>query len=140
MLFLYRFFIGILEIEIYGIYPEKALNLCEKNKITIWNICFKKGKICCKINLRDFKKLPKIFKKQGVRLHILKREGLPFVANKYKRRFGVFAGALIFILTLNFLSGFVWIIEVNGNKTVETSEIISVCKEIGITEGTKIKV
>ncbi len=138
MLFLYRFFLGILEIEIYGIYPEKVLNLCEKNKISIWNICFKKGKICCKINVRDFKKLPKIFKKQGVRLHILSRSGLPFFTNKYKRRFGIFAGILIFIFTLNFLSSFVWVIEVQGNKTVNSNEIITLCREIGIKEGIKI--
>ena len=139
MLFLYRFFLGILDIEIYGIFPEKVLNLCEKHKISIWNIRFKKGKICCKINVRDFKKLPKIFKKQGVRLHILKRQGLPFFTNKYKRRFGVFAGALIFIALLNFLSNFVWIIEVEGNKTVNTKEIISQCYEIGINEGIRYK-
>ena len=138
MLFLYRFLIGVLEIEIYGIYPEKVLNLCEKNKISIWNICFKKGKICCKINLRDFKKLPKIFKKQGVRLHILRREGLPFFTNKYKRRFGIFAGVLIFIITLNFLSSFVWVIQVEGNKKVNSNEIITLCSEIGIKEGMRI--
>ena len=139
MLFLYRFFLGVLEIEIYGIYPEKVLNLCEKHKISIWNICFKKGKICCKINVCDFKKLPKIFKKQGVRLHILSRSGLPFFTEKYKRRFGVFAGILIFIIMLNFLSSFVWVIDVQGNKTVDAKEIITLCYEIGIKEGIKTK-
>ena len=139
MLFLYRFFLGVLDIEIYGIFPEKVLNLCEKHKISIWNIRFKKGKICCKINVRDFKRLPKIFKRQGVRLHILKRQGLPFFTNKYKRRFGVFVGALIFIVLLNYLSGFVWIIEVEGNKTVDSKEIIVQCREIGINEGIKYK-
>ena len=139
MLYLYRFFLGVLEIEIYGIYPEKVLNLCEKHKISIWNICFKKGKICCKINVCDFKKLPKIFKKQGVRLHILSRSGLPFFTEKYKRRFGVFAGILIFIIMLNFLSSFVWVIDVQGNKTVDAKEIITLCYEIGIKEGIKTK-
>ena len=95
MLFLYRFFLGVLEIAVYGIYPEKMLNLCEKHKISVWDIRFQKGKICYKINVKDFKRLPKIFRKQGVRLHILKRWGLPFFTNKYKRRFGIFAGLLI---------------------------------------------
>lgn len=135
MLFLYRLFLGILDIEIYGIFPEKVLNLCEKNKISIWNIRFKKGKICCKINVRDFKKLPKIFKKQGVRLHITKRFGIPFFTNKYKRRFGVFAGALIFLILINYLSTFVWVIKVEGNSRVDNKEILSQCSEIGITEG-----
>ncbi len=139
MLFLYRFFLGILEIEIYGIYPEKMLNLCEKHRISIWDIRFKKGKICCKINVRDFKKLPKIFKRQGVRLHILKRWGIPFFTNKYKRRFGIFAGLLIFMLMLNMLSNFVWVIEVKGNKNVSVNEIKTDCQKIGIKEGTAIK-
>lgn len=139
MLFLYRFLLGILEIEIYGIYPEKVLNLCEKHKISIWNICFKKGKICCKINVRDFKKLPHIFKKQGVRVHIISREGLPFFTNKYKRRFGVFVGVVIFFFVLYYLSCFVWIIDVKGNKTINDSEILSICDEIGIKEGIRIR-
>lgn len=139
MLFLYRFFLGVLEIEVYGIYPEKMLNLCEKHKISVWDIRFQKGKICCKINVKDFKKLPKIFKKQGVRLHILKRWGLPFFTNKYKRRFGVFAGLLIFVFMLNFLSSFVWVIEVRGNKIVSDFEIINDCQKIGVNEGITTK-
>ncbi len=137
MLFLYRFFLGILDIEIYGVYPEKVLNLCEKHKLSIWNICFKKGKLCCRINVRDYKKLPRIFKRQGVRLHIIKRQGLPFFTNKYKRRFGVFAGVLLFFLILHYLSGFVWIIDVNGNKNVRDESIIADCQKIGISQGVK---
>ncbi|MBE6779712.1 MAG: hypothetical protein E7545_01905 [Ruminococcaceae bacterium] len=139
MLFLYRFFLGVLEIAVYGIYPEKMLNLCEKHKISVWDIRFQKGKICCKINVKDFKRLPKIFRKQGVRLHILKRWGLPFFTNKYKRRFGIFAGLLIFVFMLNFLSGFVWIIDVRGNKGVSDFEIISDCQKIGVKEGIFVK-
>lgn len=135
MLFLYRFFLGILDIEIYGVYPEKVINLCEKHRISIWNIRYKKGKLCCKINVRDYKKLPRIFKRQGVRLHILKRKGLPFFTNKYKRRFGVFAGLLLFFFIINYLSGFVWIIDVKGNKNVSDTEIIADCQKIGIKEG-----
>ncbi len=137
MLFLYRFFLGILEIEIYGVYPEKFLNLCSQNNISIWDIGFKKGKISCKITVRDFKKLPKIFKKQGVRLHITKKQGLPFFFDRYKHRFGIVAGLILFFAVLQVLSSFIWVIEVNGNKTVESGEILKICQEIGITVGMK---
>lgn len=137
MLFLYRFFLGILEIEIYGIYPEKVLNICERNKISLWDIRIKKGKICCKIRVRDFKKFPKIFKRQGVRLHITNRVGVPFFTNKYKRRFGVLLGLIVYFLILVYFQSFVWVIEINGNKTVSTAEIMAICEEIGIHEGIK---
>lgn len=137
MLFLYRFFLGILEIEIYGIYPEKVLNICERNKISLWDIKIKKGKICCKINVRDYRKMPRLFKRQGVRLHILSRSGLPFFTNKYKRRFGVVLGFALFFSLLFYLSSFIWIVEINGNKMVSNAEIMALCEQIGIREGIK---
>lgn len=139
MLFLYRSFFGILEIEIYGIYPEKVLNICEKNRISLWDIHIKKGKICCKIKVSDYKKMPRLFKRQGVRLHILSRKGLPFFTNRYKRRFGAVLGVAVFFLLLFYLSSFVWIIDINGNKTVTDAEITALCEQIGIKEGMKSK-
>ncbi len=137
MLFLYRFFLGVLEVELLGIYPEKVLNLCSQNKISIWDIHFKKGKITFKITVRDFKRLPKIFKRQGVRLHILKRRGLPFFTEKYKHRFGVFIGVIIFFAVLQLLSSFIWVIEVSGNKTVKSDEILKLCQSVGVVTGIK---
>ncbi len=135
MLSLYRYFWGILKLELFGVYPEKVINLCEQQKISIWNISYKKGKIGFNITVRDFRRLPKLFKKQGVRLHIIKKSGLPFFTNKYKYRFGIFAGILIFFITLQVLSNFIWVIEVEGNKTVDSREILKVCEEIGIDVG-----
>ena len=35
MLYLYRFFCGILEVEFFGIYPEKIINLCYNEVVRI---------------------------------------------------------------------------------------------------------
>ncbi len=139
MLFLYRFFCGVLDIEFSGIYPEKILNLCAKNKISIWSAKFKNGKICCKITVRDFLKLPNILKNSGIRTHIKKKNGFPFFFKKYEKRFGVFSGLLIFFAFLYIMSGYVWVIDVVGNTRTETKDILKVCEEIGIKPGTKIK-
>ena len=137
MLFLYRFFCGILEVEFSGVYPEKILNLCAQNKIGIWNTRFMVQKIRLFITVKDFRKLPKILKKSGIKAHILKKKGFPFFINKYKKRFGIFAGIALFFAVLQFISGFIWIIEVEGNKTVQTKEILSVCSDLGIKTGVK---
>ena len=137
MLFLYRFFCGILVVEFSGIYPEKILNLCAQNKIAIWNTRFSGQKIRFFITVKDFRKLPKILKKSGIKVHILKKKGFPFFINKYKKRFGIFAGVVLFFAVLQFMSGFIWIIEVQGNKTVKTNEILSVCSDLGIKIGAK---
>lgn len=137
MLFLYRFFCGVLSVEFSGIYPEKVLNLCSKNKISIWSAKFKKGKICCKITVKDFLKLPKILRKSGIRVHILRKSGFPFFINKYNKRFGIFTGVLLFFAVLYIMSGYIWIIDVVGNTKTETKEILSVCEQIGIKTGVK---
>lgn len=137
MLYLYRFFCGILEVEFFGIYPEKIINLCAKNRIAVWNVHYGNEKIRLFITVKDFKRLPKILKRSGLRLHILNKTGFPFFINRYKRRFGIFAGIVIFFAVLQFMSGFIWIIEVEGNKTVTDREILAICKDLGIKIGVK---
>ena len=137
MLYLYRFFCCILEVEFFGIYPEKIINLCAKNRIAVWNVHYGNEKIRLFITVKDFKRLPKILKRSGLRLHILNKTGFPFFINRYKRRFGIFAGIVIFFAVLQFMSGFIWIIEVEGNKTVTDREILAICEEIGIKIGVK---
>lgn len=137
MLYLYRFFCGILELEFSGIYPEKILNLCSKNRIGVWNVHFCEQKIRLFITVRDFRKLPRILKKSGIKLHILEKKGFPFFIDRYKKRFGIFVGIILFFAVLQFMSGFIWIIDVSGNKVVSDTQILSVCDELGIKIGAK---
>lgn len=137
MLFLYRFFCGALRVEFFGVYPEKVLNLCAKNKITIWSARYVNQKICCKITVKDFLKLPNILRKSGIRVHILERFGFPFIIKKYNRRFGILVGAVIFFGFLYIMSGYVWIINVEGNNSVETKAIIAACEDLGVKIGVK---
>jgi len=66
MLFLYRFFCGVLEVEFYGIYPEKVLNICSKSGINIWSARYVKQRIRCKMLVKDFLKLPAILRKSEI--------------------------------------------------------------------------
>ena len=135
MLWLYRFIIGFLEVEFSGDIAEVILNICAKNGISLWNSKRKGKKIRCHITVRDFKALPNAAKKSGIRVHILKKQGLPFIINRYKKRFGIPAGAALFFSVLQIMSCFVWTVEVSGNKNVPESEILAACEKIGIKEG-----
>ena len=125
-----------MKVNLSGIYPEKVFNLFSQNRINVWNSSYHKGKISLYINVKDFKKLPLILKKSGIKVHILKKIGFPFFINKYKKRFGIFIGIIIFFALLEFLSSFIWIIDTQGNKTISYNEIVSVCQEIGVEIGT----
>lgn len=135
MLFLYRFFCGVLQVEFFGTYTEKVLNLAAKNGVTIWSARYINQKICCKITVKDFLKLPKILRKSGIRVHIIKKWGFPFFIKKYNKRIGIFTGLVVFFLALYIMSLFVWIVDIEGNKTITDNEILAVCDELGVRQG-----
>lgn len=54
---------------------------------------------------------------------------------KYRKRVGIVAGILLFFGILAFLGNFVWTIEVVGNETVSSDEILDFLKEEGLKIG-----
>lgn len=135
MLWLYRFCWGFLRVVFYGEFKERILNLAACNRITLWNSSLNKKGIETFITVRDFKKLPKVLKGSGIRVHILKRCGLPFKISKNRKRLGWGLGIIIFLIFLKFMSGYIWIIDIVGNEKVESAEILKACNAIGIKEG-----
>ena len=75
----------------------------------------------------------------GVEIKITGSFGLlPFV-KKYKHRAVLFFGVIFSILFISLMSFRVWSIKVTGNKNVFSSEILSVCEELGLKTGVKKK-
>ena len=68
--------------------------------------------------------------------------GLPYgifaSIEKYRKRWGIFAGLFILILSVFISSKFVWKIEISGNSTVSDDEIISSLEKVGCKLGTFI--
>lgn len=137
MLWLYRFIIGYLEVEFSGDVAEIILNICAKQGISLWSIKRRDKKIRGFITVRDFKALPRIAKGSGIRVHILKKRGFPFIVRRYKKRLGIPVGAAIFFCFLEFMSCFIWTVEISGSKTVPEKEILAACEKIGVKEGAK---
>lgn len=137
MLFLYRFFSGFLKIKIMGDFPERLINKCVKNNIVLWNIRYLKNAIVFKVSIKDFKRIFRIRKGLKIKIEILKKYGFPFIIKRYKNRYGIIVGIFIFIVFIYFMSGFVWNIEINGNKTVGKTQILRECESLGIKIGAK---
>lgn len=131
----FRFFTGFVRVCASGLYPERIINICYKNQLTIWNIKKKKEKLYFNILAKDFIRLKSLRKKCGVSLKIQYKIGLGFTVKKHKNRVGVLVGAVILIISLNILSGFVWNIKIVGNNSVSGQEILKAAEEIGIYEG-----
>lgn len=134
-----RFLKGFIRIKVSGAYPERFINLCQINGIILWNIIRIDDSIYVNIDAKKFKKIRKIRKKSNVKIRIHKKSGFYFLIKPYIRRKGLAIGLILFFLINTFLSGFIWNIEIKGNKSIADEKILQNCKNIGIYEGTLSK-
>lgn len=135
---LYRLLMGVVTVVFRGEFAERLLNLCAKNRISVWDIARDDDTITVKMVAKDFKKMRRVRAKSHIRVRLQAKWGLPFVLRKYRKRFGFLCGIVLFFALLNFLSSFVWSIEVQGNQKITTDAILAACREIGIEEGMPI--
>ncbi len=132
---IYRFFTGKVKVSVSGDFVERILNLCAYNGISVWGIRKHNNRLTLYMSVSDFKRMPSIVRQSGIRIHICKKQGIPFIVNRYKYRYGIALGAIMFFVVLQIMSGYIWNISVVGNEKIEAESIISACNEIGIKEG-----
>lgn len=130
---------GYITIKIHGENGEQILNRAAANGINIWNLRYKNGCIYGNISAENFCKLRALKRGIKCKITIIKKYGYIFRLKKYKMRIGFMVGIAVFSAILFFLSNFVWIINVEGNRNLSSQEIISSCKRIGIYEGMQKK-
>lgn len=135
MLRLYRFLRGYLKIEVKGEFSEKVLNICAANRITLWNSRIIKNGIETCIYIKDFWNFRTVMRGSALRVHIIEKKGVPIKLYKNRKRKGLYVGAILLFVFLKVMSGFVWVIDVEGNQNTKSADIIAACEEIGITEG-----
>lgn len=133
---IYNFFKGYVVICVEGFFIEKFTNLCMRNNIKFWNV--KKigtSKIILSTGINDFKKMRKCANKSGCRIKIQRKKGMPFFAFKYRKRKWCLLGIILFILLINVMTSMVWSIEIKGNETINSDEIILGLNELGLKKG-----
>ncbi len=135
MIAIIRIIFGFLRVKFYGDNKEKILSLCAQNGISLWSTKLSGDGIECDIAVGDFKYLRKLIRGKGIRVHILKKSGVPFLLSRYNRRLGIAIGVVLFFSVLLFMSQYIWIIDIEGNKKVTENEIRNACREIGIVTG-----
>ena len=131
-----NYILGYIRISVEGYYIERFINICRNNKITIWNLKRNKNvKLELNIGIRDLRKVTKIAKKTKCKTKILRKRGLPFLFNKYRKR-KLFLGSLILIIVLLiFASNFIWNIEIRDENNEQYEGLYQDLEECGIKVG-----
>lgn len=109
---------GYLKIRITGYSPERFLNLCKHKKIQIWGLESHGNAYEMYMKVSGFRKLKPIIRKTQTKVTIVKRYGLPFFFQRYRKRKLFFAGTFAAISLIYFLSFFIWDIDIIGNFSI----------------------
>lgn len=130
----YNYLRGYVLVRFEGTRPEIILSKLGKANIKVWKLRYTNGYIYGKMCAKDFLKLRSLRYGTDIKIKIMGKRGLPFFARRYRHRSGLVVGAVIFFLILKFLSCFIWVINVEGNKTVKTTDILKTLRDIGVYE------
>lgn len=133
---LLRLLFGYVRIEIEGYYVERFINICTNQNILIWNLKREKGvKLYLNIGIQDFKNLSQIARKTNCKVKILKKKGIPFLLNRYKKR-KIFALFLVIVICAICVSSkYVWNVEIRVEDNLTLENIEQDIEEAGITKG-----
>lgn len=134
-IWLFRMLCGEIAVAFTGDSPERILNITAANRIRLRGVRLSKNGISALITPKNFKKLRCFLRGSGLRAHITRKMGLPFILKRYRARSGFLVGAVLFFSILKFLSCFIWTVNVNGNKTVSEKEILEASRKVGVYEG-----
>ena len=130
-----RLLLGFVEFEAKGGFPERFLNLCTINGITLWRVQNDGVKVKACTSVKAYKNIRKSARKSGMRVKIIKKRGLPFFIKNNKARVGVVVGITLVALFLFTSSCMLWNIEVTGNEKVKSEILLESLYNNGVRVG-----
>lgn len=135
---LLNYILGYINIQIEGYYIERFINVCMKNGIFLWGLDRKTSTLMnAKAGINNYRELLEIAKKNGCRVKIKRKRGIPFLVKRYRKR----KGLLILLICIFFLifacSRFIWNVEVIGCEKINSNEILEMVNKEGVKIGTR---
>ncbi len=126
---------GSVKILICGSSYDRFLNLCAFHGIQIRSLLPTENAYTAELSIRDFRRLRPIVRKSHVRIHILKRQGLPFFIHKYRKRKLYLVGIAAALLFMIWLSSHIWNITIEGNISQTDDILFEYLDQNGIIHG-----
>ncbi len=135
MFYWYKYITGYVLIELSGDTCTQILNFAAKNGIPVYSFKWKNDCVIGYTTVNGFKSLKNAKHNSNIRVKILKKGGLIFLAAKYRRRYGIAVGAALFFIILKIMSLFIWNIDVEAPNEIDKSEVVDMCEKIGVRQG-----
>ncbi len=134
---LFHLIFGCVYFTADGGFAERFINICTALGIQLWGIKRKSYGLMACTTIDGYRKIKKAARSSGMRVRIRKKVGLPFVIRKYESHTGLFVGFFAVLLILSIMSDRIWVVNINGNTTVDSEKIAEVFSDAGLRIGVK---
>ena len=130
-------FCGYVRLEVSGVHPERVLNACAAAGIA----CTASEPVDAytlriTVRARCADTVTELARRSQCEVKTLYRRGLPQLLRRAARYRGACAGLLVTVLVVLTSSLFIWRIDVTGNETLTTGQILRCLDECGVRPGT----
>lgn len=131
-----NFLRGSVRVEVAGPFPERFLNLCAQRSIAFWGVeWLPGGGLRLVVAGRDFRQLSPLGEKVMCTVRVAETGGVPFFLGRFRRRYAFLLGLALSLSAVCVLSQFILTVDVIGNETVPTAEIITQLRSVGVRLG-----
>lgn len=132
----FRNFFGSSLLEIRG-EKEKLINVLSEKGIYFWGTEIKEdGSMNINGSVFSAGKIIEEGEKLGCTVSVLKRKGLPFLAEKYKKRYAIMVGVIIAWAFLFLSSLVVWDVQISERSGEDPQKICEYLEKCGLETGT----
>ncbi len=137
MIVIFDYIFGKVNFKIYASSPETIINILRR-KISVKDIIKNDNNTITFSTLSFYKNnVLAVCKENFAQANIVSESGIPVLYKKYSNRFGIILGFICSIIIVYISSGLIWEVKVTGNEFVDEKEIVSLLKDLGVSEGSK---
>lgn len=131
-----QFLRGSVRVEVTGAAPERLLNALAGRDVRFWQgECVDALTLRLGLYTRDLPLARSLAARCQCELKVLRERGVPLVRRRLARRIALLVTAVVCFALLAASSLFVWDIDVEGNESVSTGEILRALAGCGVESG-----
>ena len=128
---------GSVRLEVEGAFPERFLNLCAQRGILFWNVeWLETTRLRLTGTRRGSRQAAALGERTLCTVTPAGRKGMPYFLARFRKRYAFWVGMGLSMAAVCVLSTFVLTIEVTGNTSVSTAQILTELRRQGLSIGT----
>ncbi|MDY2923122.1 MAG: sporulation protein YqfD [Eubacterium sp.] len=124
-----------IECSMNQMHRERFMNICRHRGMNLYHSSLRRDMFVFRMRGKDYKKLREVSRKIKSHPHIEKKTGIVFGWFYILKHLSYFTGLLLFVCLLQFLSGFVWKIEYEGNYRYTEETLQRALNDMGVKKG-----